>query len=129
MYDHQAALRQLYEEGFNQGRLELLEHLCTSDFLAAPGDKGVAAFAQGVAALRAGFPDVRFDIEDMFGASDRVAVRWRFEATHAGMFQGHAATGRRVSQTANVIYQFKEGKIWRAWIQVDRLGLLQQISP
>lgn len=129
MSDHHALIRALYEEGFNQGRLELLERLCASDFLASPGDKGLAAFAQGVAALRAGFPDVRFEIEDLFGTGDRVAVRWRFEATHAGPFQGHAATGRPVTQTANVIYQFKDGKIWRAWIQVDRLGLLQQISP
>jgi predicted ester cyclase len=129
MSDPHAVIRELYEVGFNQGRLELLDRLCAPDFLASPGDKDLAAFAQGVAALRAGFPDVRFEIEDLFGAGDRVAVRWRFEATHAGPFQGHAATGRRVTQTANVIYQFKEGKIWRAWIQVDRLGLLQQISP
>jgi len=33
-----------------------------------------------------------------------------------------------VTQTANVLYQFKDGKIWRAWMQADRLGLLQQIS-
>lgn len=129
MSDHQAVIRQLYEVGFNQGRLELLDRLCASDFMVSPGDKGLAAFAQGVEALRAGFPDVRFEIEDLFGEGDRVAVRWRFEAIHAGPFQGHAATGRRVTQTANVIYQFKEGKIWRAWIQVDRLGLLQQIIP
>jgi predicted ester cyclase len=129
MFDHHAVIHELYEAGFNQGRLELLDRLCAPDFLACPGDKGLAAFAQGVVAVRTGFPDVRFEIEDLFGAGDRVAVRWRFEATHAGPFQGHAATGRRVTQTANVIYQFKEGKIWRAWIQVDRLGLLQQISP
>jgi predicted ester cyclase len=129
MSDHQTVIRELYEAGFNQGRLELLERLCAQDFMASPGDKGLAAFAQGVVALRAGFPDVRFEIEDLFGEGDRVAVRWRFEATHAGPFQGHVATGRRVTQTANVIYQFKEGRIWRAWIQVDRLGLLQQISP
>ncbi|MFO6419792.1 ester cyclase [Hylemonella sp. W303a] len=129
MPDHQAVIRQLYEEGFNQGRLESLDPLCAPDFLASPGDKDLASFVQGVAALRVGFPDVRFEIEDCFGEGDRVAVRWRFDATHAGPFQGHAATGRRVTQTANVIYQFKDGKIWRAWIQVDRLGLLQQLSP
>jgi predicted ester cyclase len=129
MSEHQDAIRQLYEQGFNQGRLDLLERLCAPDFAAQPGNKDWAAFAQGVAAVRTGFPDVRFEIEDLFGQDDRVAVRWRFEATHAGPFQGHAATGRRVTQTANVIYQFKAGKIWRAWLQVDRLGLLQQISP
>src|SRR5262245_58284420 len=119
MSDHERVIRELCEEGFNQGRLELLERLCAPDFLASPGDKGLAVFAQGVVAIRTGFPDVRFEIEDLFGSGNRVAVRWRFEATHTGAFQGHAATGRAVTQTANVIYQFKEGKIWRAWIQVD----------
>jgi predicted ester cyclase len=128
MSDHKSVIRQLFEEGFNKGRLALLDRLCASDFLASPGDKGLAAFADGVAAVLGGFPDVRFEIEDLFGEGDRVAVRWRFEATHNGPFQGHPATGRSVTQTANVLYQFKDGKIWRAWMQADRLGLLQQIS-
>jgi predicted ester cyclase len=127
MSNYKSIVRELYEEGFNHGNLELLDRLCASDFLATPGDKGLAAFAAGVTAIRTAFPDVRFEIEDLFGEGERVAVRWRFEATHLGPFQGHQPSGRRVTQTANVIYQFREGRIWRAWLQVDRLGLLQQI--
>jgi len=128
MSDYKSIIRQLYEEGFSKGQLDLLDRLCASDFIAWPGEKGLAAFADTVEALRIGFPDVRFQIEDLFGEGDRVAVRWTFTATHTGPFQGHPPTGRRVTQTANVIYQFREGKIWRAWLQVDRLGMLQQIS-
>ncbi|WP_277914779.1 ester cyclase [Streptomyces sp. Root431] len=39
-----------------------------------------------------GFPDLRIDVEDMFGAGDKVAVRVRFRGTHRGAFQGVAAT-------------------------------------
>ncbi|MDB5910897.1 MAG: hypothetical protein JWP34_5011 [Massilia sp.] len=71
---------------------------------------------------------MHFEIEDLFGEADGVAARWRFQATHGGPFLGTAATNKPVEQTANVIYQFRDGKISRAWVQVDRLGLLQQMA-
>lgn len=121
-------VRTLFEQCFNQGNLDLVKELLSEDFRATPGNKDRAEFAAGVAAIRTGFPDVRFEIEDMFGEDDRLAVRWTFHATHDGVFNGTPATGKKVTQTANVIYHFQDGKIARAWVQVDRLGLLQQIG-
>ncbi|SFV12918.1 ester cyclase [Pseudoduganella namucuonensis] len=121
-------VRTLYEQCFNHGSLELLNELLTEDFVASPGNRGRAEFAAGVAAIRAGFPDVRFELEEVFGEDERLAVRWTFQATHAGAFNGTPATGRRVTQTGNVLYHFRGGRIARAWVQVDRLGLLQQIG-
>lgn len=121
-------VRTLYEQCFNQGNLELLNELLTEDFVASPGNRNRAEFAAGVSAIRAGFPDVRFELDEVFGEEERLAVRWTFHATHGGAFNGTPATGRRVTQTANVVYHFRDGRIARAWLQVDRLGLLQQIG-
>jgi hypothetical protein len=33
-----------------------------------------------------------------------------------------------VTQEGNVIYQLRDGLIVRAWLQADRLGVLQQIG-
>jgi predicted ester cyclase len=33
-----------------------------------------------------------------------------------------------VTQEGNVIYQIRKGRIVRAWLQADRLGVLQQIG-
>lgn len=121
-------VRRLYEDCFNTGNLDLLPELLAADFLGSRGERGPAEFAQTVKGLRAGFPDVYFEIEDLIAEDDRVAARWLFRATHLGSFAGVAATGRRVTQTANVIYEVREGKLSRAWLQADRLGLLQQIG-
>lgn len=121
-------VRRLYEDCFNTGNLDVLRELITDDFIVSPGEKEASEFASSIVALRNGFPDVRFEIEDLFGEGDRIAVRWMFQATHRGPFAGAAASLARVTQTANVLYQIRDGKIARAWVQVDRLGLMHQIG-
>ncbi|RLM52932.1 hypothetical protein DVK02_15610, partial [Halobellus sp. Atlit-31R] len=59
---------------------------------------------------------------------DRVAVRWTFRAPHDGRFAGLPPTHALVSQEGHVIYQLRDGQIVRAWLQADRLGVLQQIG-
>ncbi|MFD2270741.1 ester cyclase [Undibacterium arcticum] len=121
-------VRRLYEDCINPGNLDLLTELIADDFIGSRGEKGPSEFANTIAALRNGFPDVQFEVEDLIAEGDRVAARWKFQATHSGPFAGVAASQVQVTQTANVIYQIRDGKITRAWLQVDRLGLLQQIG-
>src|SRR6476620_2631690 len=47
------------------------------------GQGGVAFL---VSSFREAFPDLRFAVEDIFAGKDRVAVRWRAEGSHRGMF-------------------------------------------
>ncbi|SFH71909.1 conserved hypothetical protein, steroid delta-isomerase-related [Collimonas sp. OK307] len=121
-------IRRLYENCINRGNLALLTELIADDFVGSPGAQGAAEFAKGIATIRYGFPDVQFEVEDLIAEGDRVAVRWSFRGTHGGPFAGRAASHAQVTQTANVIFQIRDGKIARAWVQVDRLGLLQQIG-
>lgn len=121
-------IRRLYEDCINRGNLGLLTELIADDFVGSPGAQGAAEFAKGVTAVRNGFPDVLFEVEDLIAEGDRVAVRWTFRATHGGPFAGKPASHARVTQTGNVFFQIRDGKIARAWVQVDRLGLLQQIG-
>src|SRR5437879_6480150 len=97
-------IRRFYEDCLNPGNLDLLTELIADDFVASPGEKGSSEFVNSLAALRSGFPDIHFEIEDLIGEGDRVAVRWKFQATHSGPFAGTAASQARVTQTANVIY-------------------------
>jgi predicted ester cyclase len=92
------------------------------------GARGPSGFAGNVDELRAGFPDIRFTVHDLVAEDDRVAVRWTWEATHAGTFRGWAPTGRRVTNSGNAIYQLAGGKIVRVWLETDRLGFFQQIG-
>ncbi|SDB99450.1 conserved hypothetical protein, steroid delta-isomerase-related [Cupriavidus sp. YR651] len=121
-------VRRLYETCINEGRERLLDALLTVDFVGGDGERGAAAFWTSINKIRTAFPDVKFDVEDVIGEGDRVVVRWRFAGTHTGPFAGLPPTGKRVTQTGIAIYQCRGEKLCRAWLQVDRLGLLQQIG-
>jgi predicted ester cyclase len=93
-----------------------------------PQLRGRETWRRGVDVMRQGFPDIRAQIEDIFGAGDRVAVRLTFHGTHTGEFQGFAATGRTVSYTSNEIYRVADGLIAEEWICSDIAGLMAQLS-
>lgn len=122
------AVRRLYEECVNGGQSGPLTELIAPEFSLPDGSRGPGAFAANVAALRAGFPDIRFTIEDLVAQGDRVAVRWTWTGTHTGAFRGFAASGRTVRDTGLVLYRFAGGKVMSAVVETDRLGVLQQIG-
>lgn len=121
-------VRRLYEDASNRDDPALLATLVAADFVSADGRRGPAGFAHAIALLRAGMPDVRFTIEDVLAAGDRVAVRWRFTGTHTGTFRGIAPTGVAVRNEGIAIYQLRAAQVIAVWLQNDRLGLLQQLG-
>jgi len=125
-------IRRLYEDCINRGRLDGLAELVSDDYVGPRGERGAAGFATTITGLRAGFPDIQFTLDDLVAEADRVTVRWTWHATHAGTFAGpagrFAATGKAISNTAIAIYQLSDRKIVHAWLESDRLGVLQQIG-
>jgi len=121
-------VRRIYEEYINNEKKELLPELVVSDYVGPDGARGAAAFATIIERLRQGMPDIRFAIDDVLAEDDRVAIRWKWSGTHTGTIGGLAPTNRRVENEGIGLYQVREGKITRAWLQTDRLGFLQQIG-
>lgn len=121
-------VRRLYEDFLNTGKLELLDQVIAEDYMGIYGQKGPTAFADTIQALRQGFPDIQWTIEDLVAAGDRVAVRWTWQGTHRGSFRGIPASQKQMTDKAIGIYQLRDGKIVNAWIETDRLGFLQQIG-
>ena len=76
----------------------------------------------------AAFPDLSFTAEIILAEDDKVAIRWRAQGTNDGPFQGHPASGKRVSFTGAIIYRVEQNRIVEAWAQPDRLGLMQQMG-
>ncbi|MFD0339635.1 ester cyclase [Streptomyces sp. NPDC127117] len=107
--------------------------LLTDDFIAnVPGAPdpliGREVWKLGTRAMLEGFPDLRIEVEDIFGADDRVAVRVHFRGTHQGAFQGIEATQRQVSFRSIELYRFEGDKIAEEWVAPDMSSLMQQIS-
>ncbi|CAN7734118.1 ester cyclase [Variovorax paradoxus] len=121
-------IRALYEDWLSHGRFEELQDSIADDYVGPNGERGAAGFATTMNGLRSAFPDIRFQVEDLIAEPDKVAVRWRWQAIHAGEFRGLEASHRRVENTGIAIYHLRHGKIVRSWLETDRLGALQQIG-
>lgn len=90
--------------------------------------RGVEAWRQGAEMMQRAFPDLRADIEDIFAAHDRVAVRLTFTGTHSAEFLGVPATGRSVRCVSHEFYRVADGLIAEEWICSDMATLMRQIS-
>lgn len=125
---NEQTVRRVYEECLNGGRVERLDEMVAADYVGPQGVRGAAGFRETVLALRSGFPDIRFTVEDVVTDGDRVAVRWTWRGTHTGTFRGLAPSGKAVTDTGMAFYRLAGGKVVRAWVETDRLGVLQQIG-
>lgn len=74
------------------------------------------------------FPDLSHTVEEAFGTSDRVAVRFTLRGTHEAPFMGIPASHKQVSVTANVLMQINAGKVTRLYGAFDEVGLLRQLG-
>ena len=130
------ASRQLLEQSFNDGNLELAEQLIAADAVnhdpAEPAElralRGPEVLKRTVHVYRTGFPDVRITVDDVIAAGDKVVLRWHSEGTHRGELAGLAPTGARGSVTGISIDQWKDGKVVETWTEWDNLGLARQLG-
>jgi predicted ester cyclase len=95
-----------------------------------PGFK-VHDLASYKAALRGAHEALRItaELEEAFGAGDKVVVRCRLTGEHVGTIMGIPPTGRKVSWETTEIWRVEDGKLVERWAQDDLLGLREQISP
>jgi len=128
---NKAHIRRVIEEVYNRGDLGVVDEVAASGLVihAASQDiRGTEGAKQYVAAMRAGFPDLHFTIEDQIAEGDMVVTRWTARGTHAGEFQGVPATGRDVRIAGTDIDRIVGGKVAECWAHVDELGLMRQLG-
>src|SRR5690348_3507261 len=89
-----------FQEVWGNGDFALEDQLLAPDYVdhqPAPGiSNDRAGHHQFLVHFRAAFPDVRYTMDDLIAAGDRVMDRWTVYATHQGDFLGIRATGRSV---------------------------------
>ena len=130
--DHAAAIRRIYEL-INAGDIDGFGGLLADDFVeheALPGfppDRGgVVAFFK---TLRAGFPDMRMNPDDVLVDGDKAVARATTTGTHQGEFMGIPATGRHASWVAFGINRYVDGKMKEHWGLPDVAGIMRQLGP
>ena len=125
--ENEAIVRRLYDEGWNQGQLGVLDEVLADDYVHhAPGtsaylpvrqspDTGQDDLAASIQEFRTDFPDLRFTIEDSVASDDAVAVRMVVTGTQADTLDAWnaPATGRAIARPTWAIYHVECGKLQR----------------
>ena len=121
---------QLFEQVWNQGRLELLDAIAAEELLLHAGRNTVSGrgtLRSIIGDFLAGFPDVKHRIEDLVIEGDRVVTRWRGTGHHRGSYDGIAPTGREIDYTGITIFRIAEGRIAEAWVNAEMAELLASL--
>ena len=129
--ENTALVRRVFEEVFNRRHAGAIDELIAPNYInhdiPAPAP-GIEGFKQIHALFLTAFPDIHITIEDELSEGDKVATRGYFTGTHLGEFQGIPPTGRRIRVPYIDLWRVENGKLVENWVQLDRLGMLQQLG-
>ena len=129
---NKALMRRFYDEVVNQGKVELVDELVSSDFRENEAIPGLAGGREGVKQLftmfRNAFPDLRIDAQDVIAEGDKVVARVIMSGTHRGEYMGMAPTGKTFNISAIDIVRFANGKVAEHWGTTDTAAMMEQLG-
>jgi predicted ester cyclase len=129
---NKASMRRFYDEVFNKKNTAAIDEFIDPnqvDHAAPPGTPGgLEGARQTVTMYLTAFPDLYFTVEDHIAEGDKVVARLTVRGTQQGVFMGIPPTGKHVTVTAIDINRFAGGKSVEHWLNMDTLGLLQQLG-
>ena len=133
MFEEATAVSQrILKEAFSEGNLDLIDELCTEDFVGHDpllGDQDREAAKQSMAGYRAAFPDLSFSVDDCFAADDKVVTRWTATGTFENELMGLQPTGERGQPIEGInIDRFEDGLIAESWTQWDTMQFMRDIG-
>ena len=130
--DNKALIRRFVEEVQSGDNKDLVDEICSPEFVNHSAPPGIPADREGIkivtAMFRRAFPDSYFTVEDMVAEGDKVATRKTFHGTHGGEFMGIPPSGRSVSMGLIDIVRISDGRVVEHWSMGDTLGMMQQLG-
>ena len=118
--DENKTLSNRVAQAVSTGDLDALDELMSPEL--------AEEFKRDVAVIRRAFPDYAGTNVDQIAEGEMVANRFVFLGTHLDEFEGVAPTGKRVEFIGHSIDRVVEGKIVESWVEVDMLGVMQQLG-
>ena len=127
-----ALIRRFYEEVLNKKNTAVIDELLDPNQVNHSLPPGMPADLEGskqfIGMFLTGFPDLHFTVEDMIAEGDTVVARLTARGTHQGAFMGIPPTGKHVTVTAIDINRLVGGKSVEHWLEMDTLGMMQQLG-
>jgi steroid delta-isomerase-like uncharacterized protein len=124
-------IRRYFEEWANHGNAAVADELIATNLLfhsASTTMNGLAEYKTRLTAFHAAFPDLHYTVADQINAGEKVVVRWTLRATQAKEYQGHPPNGKTMTVTGISIFRLASGKIQEIWVNMDRLGQMEQLG-
>lgn len=132
MADYKALAQRWFTEVMNEGKLEVIDEICSQDFVdhdPLPGTSpDFAGLKDFVTQVRSAFPDLETTAEDILVEGDRLAVRSTIRGTHKGDFMGIPASGKKVEVSNYDFVRFENDQAAEHWGTIDSAALMEQIG-
>jgi len=130
---NKSIVRRWIEEGWNKGNVSVIDQFYTPNVVQHdPGSPAPvtssAALKQYVGVFLTAIPDLHFEIDDLIAEGDKVAWRFTSRGTQTGPLLNLPPTGKSSIVTGMVFFRLTDGKIAEVWVNIDNLGLLQQLG-
>lgn len=127
------ALAHRWFDAMSTGDLDVVDEMFAPDYHLhlpdVPEDaRGPEVIRGLVTAYRVAFPDLRFVVEEVMTSGEKVLVRWTASGTNSGPLLGVPASGRSARWTGMSLLRIRDGRVQEDWVEMDRLGLMQQIG-
>ncbi|MDX1600271.1 MAG: ester cyclase [Anaerolineales bacterium] len=128
---HKEVVLQLYSECWNAADFTNMTELMNPKITFNARGKTHQMMAEDlidiVARWREGFPDFRFEVDDLVAEGDRVAARVSYTGTHKGEVLGIDPTGRKVHVHEMMFFRMENERIAEVWEVPDRYSLRSQL--
>lgn len=125
------AARRIIEDLFNRANPDNFTALIDEDVIIHDTDKeiiGMENVRNGINNLHTAFPDLEYEVQDIFDDEDKVVLRCKGSGTHLGSFRQIPATGKKMQYHVILIWRFSKGKLVEHWSVSDVFGMLQQLE-
>ncbi|HKV59085.1 MAG TPA: ester cyclase [Ktedonobacteraceae bacterium] len=130
--NNKALVCRFYEEVFNKKNLAGLDAFVDPQIIEHALPPGLPTGSEGtkqfIGMYLTAFPDLHLAAEDMIAEGDEVAARFTMRGIHRGEFMGIPSTGKQVTMTGIQIVRIADGRIAENWVNLDALGMLQQLG-
>ncbi len=127
-----AIYRRFVEEGVGVGRLEVIDELLAPGIEVPTVAPAFEATADGLRqmnqAFRAGFPDLKAEIQEVFDNGPWVAARLTWSGTNTGELFGQPPTHRFAQATELEIVRIEGGLIVELRQVADVTSLMSQLN-
>jgi predicted ester cyclase len=129
---NETLVRRYFEDALSHADWDLLEALVAANYVDHEVVPNIpptrAGLKQKYELLRSGCPDLRFVVEDLVSAGDRVAARVTVRGAHTQSFLGRAPTGRQMAAGKYSIFRVANGQLAEHWGLFDQLAMMAQLG-